>query len=106
MRAWLPTKRAATEEAPTKRQGRAPVVNSVPGLNGSLLHVHDKIENRKWLVDGGAFVSLIPPTKEQRDKGATSTQLQAANGSSIPSYGSMTKTLLIGRRNFTYDFIN
>ena len=52
-----------------------------------LLYVHDTLSHQKWLVDGGAVLSIIPPTLAQRLNGPNGTQLQAANGSKIPCYG-------------------
>ena len=80
-------------------------MNAVPGQKGHLLYVHDELEKTKWLVDGGAFVSIIPPTPSQRTSGPTSTKLQAANGSKIHCFGSVTKTIKIGTQAFTYSFI-
>ena len=52
-----------------------------------LLYVHDALTRQKWLVDGGAVLSIMPPTAAQRLKGPNGIQLQAANGSKIPCYG-------------------
>ena len=48
-----------------------------------LLHVKDSREDKKWLVDGGALLSIIPPTPAQRNAGPNGTRLQAANGTNI-----------------------
>ena len=79
-------------------------MNAVPGANGSLLYVHDPIDKRRWLVDGGALVSLLPPTKAQKTAGPNGTQLQAANGSKISCYGTVEKTVHIGKREFRFSF--
>ena len=55
--------------------------------NNDLLYVHDVSSKQRWLIDGGAVLSIMPPTLAQRLKGPTSTQLQAANGSRIDCYG-------------------
>ena len=88
-----------------KRQGRPAGVNAATGLNGFLLHVIDENEGNKWLVDGGAILSIIPPTKPQRRLGPNGTQLCAANGTKIECYGKIRKELLIGNRSFTFDFV-
>ena len=56
-------------------------------IKNNLLYVHDASTQQKWLIDGGAVLSIIPPTLAQRLNGPTSTQLQAANGTKIPCYG-------------------
>ena len=43
-------------------EGRARDVNAVPGPSNPLIYVHDESDNRRWLVDGGALISIIPPT--------------------------------------------
>ena len=55
--------------------------------HNDLLYVTDTVTKRKWLVDGGAVLSIVPPTLAQRASGKTSTQLQAANGTKISCYG-------------------
>ena len=99
-REWMPM-----EEDTAKRSRREASVNAIPGQNGHLLYVLDSRENRKWLVDGGAFISLIPPTSAQKLNGPNGTRLQAANGSKIDCFGSMSKILTIGDRSFLYDFM-
>ena len=80
-------------------------MNAVPGQPGSLLHVKDSREDKKWLVDGGALLSIIPPTPAQRNAGPNGTRLQAANGTNIDCFGTEEKTLTIGNRSFTFEFI-
>ena len=73
-----------------KRQGGAATVNAAVSPNNkknNLLYVHDVKTQQKWLIDGGAVISIIPPTAAQRLKGTTATQLQAANGTPINCYG-------------------
>ena len=80
-------------------------MNAATGQNGFLLHVTDENEGNKWLVDGGALLSIIPPTKSQRRLGPNGTQLCAANGTKIDCYGKIRKTLLIGNRSFDFEFV-
>ena len=83
-------------------------VDSVAGQNGKenyLLHVIDSQRNEKWLVDGGAFVSLLPPTAQQRRNGPNGIQLMAANGTNIACYGTTMRSITIGNTNFEYEFI-
>ena len=80
-------------------------MNAVSGQKGSLLHVIDSRENKKWLVDGGALLSIVPPTHSQRSAGPNGTRLKAANGTTIDCFGTINKTLVIGDRSFPFDFI-
>ena len=79
-------------------------MNAATGQKGSLLHVTDKLEGHKWLVDGGALLSIIPPTPSQRRHGSNGLGLCAANGTKIDCYGSVQKTIVIGERSFTFLF--
>ena len=80
-------------------------MNAVSGQKGSLLHVNDSRTNEKWLVDGGALLSIVPPTLQQRSSGPNGTRLKAANGTDIDCFGTINQTLTIGERSFTFDFI-
>ncbi|CAE1258177.1 unnamed protein product [Acanthosepion pharaonis] len=85
---------------PAGRSGRTPGKN----IRSRLFYVWDRRNNIKFLVDTGAAISVIPP-KEQQDRKATPYKLQAANGSTIETYGAKTLTLNIGmRRDFTWTF--
>ena len=79
-------------------------MNAATGPKGSLLHVVDQNEGHKWLVDGGALLSIIPPTNSQRRLGPNGLGLCAANGTKIDCFGSVEKTLIIGNRSFTFNF--
>ena len=82
-------------------------MNNVAGQSKDsnyLLHVTDSRRNEKWLVDGGALLSIVPPTAHQMALGPTGDQLRAANGSPISCYGSVFRTLSIGGENFPFEF--
>ena len=79
-------------------------MNAVAGHTGHLLHVTDELTGELWLVDSGAVVSILPPTTQQRRIGPNGTKLSAANGSPIPIYGSVSKTLKIGDQTFDFVF--
>ena len=89
-----------------KRTGQPEVnnVNASVGQKGFLLHVTDELKNQKWLVDGGAVVSIVPPTYSQKLKGPNGVGLKAANGSLIQCYGTTVQTIKIGHQQFTYEF--
>ena len=88
-----------------KRPGRTAYVNaatpssSSSNVHNDLLYVHDESTKQKWLIDGGAVLSIMPPTLAQRLQGHSNLQLQAANGSRIKCYGvRMMPIHLPGRR--------
>ena len=74
-----------------------------PNNNRSdLLFVHDAANQRKWLIDGGAVLSIMPPTMAQRLKGPTEAQLQAANGTRIQCYGVSLETISLTDRQIQF----
>ena len=75
------------------------------GQLGKLLYIVDAKTKDKWLVDGGATVSVIPATPEQRAAGTTGAQLKAANGTPINTYGRCNHTIFLSNRAFPYEFI-
>ena len=83
-----------------KREGGTPTVNAATSPNDSnkLLFVHDTKTRTRWLIDGGAVLSIIPPTHAQRLKGPTNTKLQAANGTEIKCYGIRQMTINLADR--------
>ena len=81
-------------------------MNSVAGPENDnfLLHVLDTRRNEKWVVDGGTIISIVPPTARQLKGGPVGEDLRAANGSRIPTYGSIDRTLSIGGKDFPFEF--
>ena len=82
-------------------------VNNVAGQNSEsfLLFVTDTVRNEKWLVDGGALPSILPPTPQQRLRGPNEVKFKAATGSDIACYGSVQRTIKIGTSSFPFEFI-
>ena len=72
--------------------------------HNDLLYVIDTVTKRKWLVDGGAVLSIIPPTLAQRTAGPISTKLQAANGTQIPCYGVTEMKVSLADRQVDFQF--
>ena len=70
--------------------------------DNKLLYVHDVKTKKRWLIDGGAVMSIIPPTLAQRLQGPTATQLQAANGSRIPCFGMRNMPINLADRTITF----
>ena len=69
-----------------------------------LLHVIDSRLNEKWLVDGGAILSIIPPSPHHLEDGPIGEQLRAANGSNIACYGTTYRTLSIEGKDYPFEF--
>ena len=68
--------------------------------------IRDSISNMRFLVDTGAEVSIIPPTRMECSRPHTTFSLQAVDGSRITTYCVCSCTLNIGlRRAFRWVFI-
>ena len=65
----------------------------------------DRLSDNKLLVDGGALLSIQPPSQKQRKKGPIDQKLRAANGTEIACYGSVINTIKIGSQSFTHEFV-
>lgn len=72
-----------------------------------LLYVQDRIAKQRFLIDTGAQVSVIPATTSDRKiRQCLTPPLQAANKSTIRTYGLRSLTLDIGlRRTFRWLFV-
>ncbi|GFS16759.1 transposon Ty3-G Gag-Pol polyprotein [Elysia marginata] len=78
------------QEEPGKRQSGPKVASASAGPHDPQLFLTDLNTGRRFLVDTGAQVSVIPPTWFDRHHGQHGPPLQAANGTSISTYGSRT----------------
>ena len=68
--------------------------------------VFDRTLRRKFLVDSGADVSIIPPTPTQKNHPDNQFSLQSADGRSIPTFGQSHLTLDLGLRDkFSWTFL-
>ncbi|BHF78006.1 hypothetical protein SprV_0602111600 [Sparganum proliferum] len=81
--------------------------NPPDGSNtGRTFYVRDTRSDRRFLVDTGAQISVVPPTAADRRFPSPGLNLQAANCSPIPTFGSLSLTLNIGlRRSFIWIFV-
>ena len=70
--------------------------------HSDLLFVHDAVTKIKWLIDGGAVLSILPPTAADRVRGQSETQLQAANGTKIPCYGTKNIDITLADRKINF----
>ena len=82
-----------------KRPGQSLAATSVTGQPTSrLFYVTDKSTGTRFLVDTGAEVSVLPPSRTERRRQADHLTLQAINNTSIPTYGKHSLTLDLGLR--------
>ena len=90
-----------------KRPGQTLAATGVPGLVPSrLFYITDRSCGLRFLVDTGAEVSVLPPSRAERTRLHESLTLQAANGSPIATYGTRSLTLDLGfRRTLRWIFI-
>ena len=66
----------------------------------------DKSSGYRLLVDTGAEVSVLPPSRSDRKHAGEGCNLLAVNGSAIATYGERSLTLDLGlRRTFRWVFI-
>lgn len=70
-----------------------------------LLRVNDRQTRRRFLVDSGASVSVVPATYADRVINSSSQCLTAANGATITTYGKRTILIDLGFKRFSWEFI-
>lgn len=71
-----------------------------------LFYVTDKIAGHRFLVDTGAEVSVVPAGRLDRQRSQKTAPLQAANSSTINTYGQRSFTIDLGlRRTFRWVFV-
>nr|VZI46251.1 unnamed protein product [Spirometra erinaceieuropaei] len=99
---------------PSKQSKRVKPVNpKVSAANlldtsnsGRTFYVRETATLRRYLVETGAQISVVPPTAADRRFPSPGLHLQAVNCSPIPTFGSLSLTLNIGlRRSFTWIFV-
>nr|VZH98655.1 unnamed protein product [Spirometra erinaceieuropaei] len=74
--------------------------------SGRTFYVCDNVTRRRFLVDTGAQISVVPPTPVDRRCPSPGLHLQAANCSPISTFGSRSPALNIGlRRSFSWVFV-
>ena len=90
-----------------KLRGQPLKATNVTGLHPSrLFYVTDRTSGLRFLVDTGAQVSVIPPSAHERTQLPSTLTLQAANNSTIRTYGTRSLTLNIAlRRNLRWVFV-
>lgn len=77
---------------------------SVSCQQTSRLTIFDKLSNKKYLIDTGSDISVLPFSKNSQTRGKL--VLYAANNTPIYTYGEQILNLDLGlKRNFTWKFI-
>ena len=84
------------------------MATSVSGQSHShLFFVLERSSHRRFLVDTGAAVSVLPPVKSDRQHSQSGVHLLAANGTAILTFGTRSLTLNLGlRRPFRWGLYN
>ena len=90
-----------------KRSGQSLAATGTTGLLLSrLFYVTNRPTGLRFLVDTGAEVSVIPPSRAERKHRQESFSLQAVNNTFIVTFGKRSITLDLGlRRTFRWIFI-
>ncbi|BHF63933.1 hypothetical protein SprV_0200692900 [Sparganum proliferum] len=102
---WYHANFAAKARKPTSQRIDATVFSGSPS-SGRTFYVCDNVTRRRFLVDTGAQISVVPPTPVDRRCPSPGLHLQAANCSPISTFGSRSLTLNIGlRRSFSWIFV-
>ena len=87
-----------------KPPGRPPVAAAVGHNPTRLLYARDRYSGRRLLVDTGAEVSVFPATRSERLSPSQGTELTAANGSSMRTYGTRAISLKFNNQHFKWTF--
>ncbi|BHF68324.1 hypothetical protein SprV_0301135800 [Sparganum proliferum] len=105
--------RITCSRSPSRHRSRKPASQRIDATvfsgspsSGRTFYVCDKVTRRRFLVDTGAQISVVPPTPVDRRCPSPGLHLQAANCSPISTFGSRSLTLIIGlRRSFSWIFV-
>ena len=84
---------------------RIATVTTCKDKRARLLYVKDDICGRRFRVDTGALVSVFPASGLDTRSHRPSALLEAANGSTIHTYGDKVMTLSINSRKYVWKFI-
>ncbi|XP_064462765.1 uncharacterized protein LOC135373598 [Ornithodoros turicata] len=102
------TRRSSSTNRSARRQpvGEPLVATNGPGSSPSrLFYVREQASARRYLIDTGAEVSVIPASRTDRRQQSLYS-LTAVNGSRIPVYAQRSLTLNLGlRRTFRWIFL-
>nr|VZI39510.1 unnamed protein product [Spirometra erinaceieuropaei] len=99
--------------SPSRHRSRKPASQRIDATvfsgspsSGRTFYVCDNVTRRRFLVDTGAQISVVPPTPVDHRCPSPGLHLQAVNCSPISTFGSHSLTLNIGlRRSFSWIFV-
>ena len=84
----------------------SPALSTSEDQPSHLFTVYDNVSHIKFLIDTGAEFSVLPASPADRMTGLRGLDLQAANSSSIKTYGQRLLTVSLGlRKTFTWVFL-
>ena len=67
--------------------------------------IKDELSDYRFLVDTGAFRSILPPPGDINTNHPSSSDLVAANGTSIRTYGEQQVNIRLSGQAYTWTFI-
>ena len=100
------------EAVVSKENGRQRSIHPHPLEADSATHhsqagffIKDELSDYRFLVDTGAFRSILPPSRDNPSIHPSSSQLVAANGTSIRTYGEQEVSIRLSGRTYSWTFI-
>jgi len=96
--------RAVLISAFGKHLGRLSVARLAAGNKDFLLRVQDRNSGRRFLIDTGAEISVLPASSHDLRYANRGEPLVAANGTAIKSYGQRTLPLQLGSLRLNWSF--
>ena len=85
-----------------KRGSRQVELVSTPAGHRPLLYLHDQLSNRRFLVDSGAAISVMP---YKWNSFPITSSLVSAGGHAIKSWGTRSIPLCFSGRRFLWSFL-
>ena len=77
----------------------------LPSISSRLLTIQDPVYRLIYLIDTGAEISVMPPRPEDSSHSPDNVQVQAANGSSIQTFGRRSVKVELGlAKPLTWNF--
>ena len=90
---------------PGKRESRRSLAAMSAGVINELLFIEDTSSGRRLLVDSGAQRSILPASAADALGNGRGPPLDAANGTSIRTFGTRYVTVCLNGHQFGWDFI-
>ncbi|KAJ8415229.1 hypothetical protein AAFF_G00009270 [Aldrovandia affinis] len=90
---------------PCSWSGNALAAARCVGPSSGLRFITDSISGRRFLCDTGAQVSILPVSALDIRTAKLGPNLEAANGTPIPTFGTRSLTLCFAGQRFSWDFV-